>query len=474
MEQIIYLLSGLFFGGLFVWIVLARAINRRDLEINSLQQQDEFFQNALASKDLDISSLKKETELLVHKRLENENALSSLEANLTNAQERVHELIESKRSLEGEYKETLEKNSYLAEENAVLRTDLQKSAEASQEKLELLEESKEILKKEFENISNKIYDEKSKKFVQQSHLGLENLLKPFREDIKKFEKRVEDSYNQEAKERFSLAKEIASLSELNKRISEDAINLTNALKGQVKTQGNWGEMILERILEESGLRKDHEYKLQETLKSDEGKTFRPDVVVFLPDDKQIIIDSKVSLNAYERFTKSEGETREKELKNHLNSLNTHLKELGSKNYDNLEGVTSLDFVLMFVPIEGAFLTALEYDNDFFIKAFNQKILVVSPSTLTVTLKTVENIWKYEHQNKNALAIAESAGKMLDKFSDFVSDLDKVEKSLDTTKKSLTEAKNKLHEGRGNLVKRANDLKELGVKSSKYQKQIEHS
>lgn len=471
MESLLFLLLGLLIGGLGVWSILGRLIARKDLEITSLKQQDEFFQNALASKDLDIVTLRKEKEELISNKIDSESALSSLNVSLEKTNERVVELIETKDFLEKQRDALQNRLTSITSENASLHTTIEKDRESHNEKLEILENAGEVLKKEFENISNKIYDEKSKKFTEQSSLGLENLLKPFREDIKKFEKRVEDSYNQEAKERFSLANEIKNLSDLNKRISEDALNLTNALKGQVKTQGNWGEMILEKILEESGLRKDHEYRVQETLKNDEGKIYRPDVIVFLPDDKQIIIDSKVSLTAYEKFTKLEGEEKERALKDHILSLNSHLKELSGKSYENLETITSLDFVLMFVPIEGAFLVALENDNDFFTRAFSEKILIVSPSTLTVTLKTIENIWKYEHQNKNAIKIAESAGKMLDKFSDFVGDLEKVERNIDTTKKSISDARGKLNMGTGNLVKRANDLLELGVKSSKYQNKL---
>lgn len=416
---------GVLIGVLAIWLFALRVLTRKDLSLNSAMQEKEFLQKLLQEKDQENLNLK-------------------------------HQMQDLRQDL-----------SHALSQNEGLKVSLEKEQAHANEKLALLNNSQDLLKKEFENISNKIFEEKSKL----AGLSLQEILKPFKENIASFEQKVQDVYVKEAKERFSLATEVKNLSELNKQISQDAANLTNALKGEAKVQGNWGEMILERILEQSGLRKNSEYFVQESLRSDSGDLYRPDVIVMLPDNKQVVIDSKVSLKAYEElFSANTDEEKQRLLKAHVESLNRHLKSLSLKNYDNLEGIVSLDFVLMFVPIEGAFLIALENDNEFFQKAFEQKILVVSPSTLIVTLKTIKNVWKYEHQNKNAIEIAQRAGKMLDKFSDMIGDLDRAFLSLETTKKHLNSAKNKLSDGNGNLIKKSQELLDLGVKSTK----IEHN
>jgi DNA recombination protein RmuC len=355
----------------------------------------------------------------------------------------------------------------LERENSRLATQLNEEVRRSHESLQVLNDAKKELKLQFENIANQIFEEKTKTFREQSKANLDTILTPFKERILDFEKKVSEVYTTEGKERHSLLKEVQRLQELNQKIGEDAENLTKALKGDSKAQGSWGEIILERILEESGLRKGIEYNSQGGFRDAEGKLLKPDVVVHLPEEKDIVIDSKVSLVAYEKYVRAENdEQRDRAVKEHLISINAHLKGLESKKYDELPGVKSLDFVLMFVPIESAFMLAIEKDAEIFRKAFDKSIMIVSPSTLLVTLRTIQNIWRYEHQNKNAMEIAEKAGALYDKFVGFVSDLERIGDQLDNTRKAYEGAHNKLISGKGNLVARAQNLIELGVKSRK--------
>jgi DNA recombination protein RmuC len=278
---------------------------------------------------------------------------------------------------------------------------------------------------------------------------------------------VEDVYDKESKDRVSLLNEIIHLKTLNERISEDAVNLTNALKGQSKTRGSWGEMILERVLEESGLQKGREYEVQTMYASEEGQRRHPDVIVHLPEGKDIVIDSKVSLTAYEKYcTAGTEETRDKRLKEHIISIRTHIKSLSEKRYEDLEGIRTLDFVLMFLPIEGAFWTAIESEQGLFNEAFDKNIMLVSPSTLLATLRIINNIWRYEDQNKNALIIAKKAGDLYDKFVGFIEALDDVGQKIDKARESYQTARNRLTDGRGNLIKRSEELRQLGVKAQK--------
>ncbi len=355
----------------------------------------------------------------------------------------------------------------LERDNSRLATELREEARRSEESLQVLNDTKKELQLQFENLANQIFEEKTKSFADQSKANLDTILTPFKERIIDFEKKVSEVYATEGKERHSLLKEVQRLQELNQKIGEDAENLTKALKGDSKTQGSWGEIILERILEESGLRKGLEYDSQGGFRDVDGRLLKPDVVVHLPEEKDIVIDSKVSLVAYEKYVRAESdEQRERAVKEHLLSINTHLKGLESKKYDELPGVKSLDFVLMFVPIESAFMLAIEKDGEIFRKAFDKSIMIVSPSTLLVTLRTIQNIWRYEHQNKNALEIAEKAGALYDKFVGFVADLEKIGDQIDNTRKAYEGAHNKLSSGKGNLVARAQNLIDLGVKSRK--------
>ncbi len=323
--------------------------------------------------------------------------------------------------------------------------------------------TKDELKKEFENLANKIFEDNK----QKSNNNLDLMLKPFKEQLQSFGNRVNEIHTEQTKESSTLLNEIKTLKELNSQISSDAINLTNALKGQNKTQGDWGEMILSKILEQTGLREGKEYSVQGSFTSEDGKRLRPDVILHLPENKDIIIDSKVSLISYlnyvEAVTDDDKAVATKEL---IKSLKTHIKDLSGKRYEDITQVNTLDFVLLFIPIEGAFMLAVANDNELFKLAFENNIMLVSPSTLFVTLRTIENIWRYEHQNENAQLISKKAGDLYDKFAGFVKDIEDIGTNITRTQKAYDGAMNKLSSGSGNILKRAEEFKELGVKTKK--------
>lgn len=330
-----------------------------------------------------------------------------------------------------------------------------------------MEQLNQRFKTEFENLAAKILEEKSQKFREQNKLSLDTILNPLKEKIKDFEDKVQKVYDTEAAERNMLKGEIKQLMSLNQLMHQDAQNLTKALKGDSKTQGNWGEFILESILEKSGLVKDREYQAQASVSTEDGRRFQPDILINLPDGKCLVIDSKVSLVAYERYVSSDDDmVKAVSLKEHIQSLRSHIKGLSDKNYQNLYAARSLDFVLLFVPIESAFALSVQNDAQLFNDAFERNIVIVSPSTLLATLRTVANIWRQESQNKNAIDIANKAGDMYDKFVGFVDDLIGLGNKMRDSQKAYEAAMNKLHQGTGNLVKRSEDLKKLGAKATK--------
>jgi DNA recombination protein RmuC len=335
------------------------------------------------------------------------------------------------------------------------------------EKLSLLDNAEAKLNTQFENLANKIFEQKSEKFTKTSQTGINQILSPLKQQIDDFKRQITDQYTREGQERASLKTEILGLKELNKQITEEAAALTNALKGDNKQQGNWGELVLDRILSESGLRRGHEYEVQKNVTNEDGKRYQPDVVVHLPNNKDIVIDSKVSLVAHEKAvnaaTKDE---RLRAMREHVNSLKGHIKGLSLKDYQNLSGVTSLDYILMFIPIESAFINAVEHAPELIKLALDNQIMLVSPTNLLVALRTINNIWQYEYQNQNAKVIADKASKMYDKFANFVNDMEKIGKNMDTLRTSYDGAMNKLSSGRGNLIKQAEDFKALGVSTTK--------
>lgn len=332
---------------------------------------------------------------------------------------------------------------------------------------EKLLEQKQTLSREFELLANKILEDKSQRFTEQNKNNLDILLNPLKEKIKAFEEKVDLAYKAEAAERNSLRGEIKNLVEMNKKISDDANHLAAALKGDTKQQGDWGELVLEKILESSGLEKDREYKLQLTTENAEGERIRPDAVIYLPDDKHLIIDSKVSLKAYSDFSNETDETtRNQALLMHISSVRNHIKNLGDKYYQTARGLQTPDFILMFLPIESSFSAAVKADNELFNYAWDRRIVIVSPTTLLATLRTIASIWKQERQTRNALQIAEEGGRMYDKLVAFMEDLVKVGKKIDDSKTEYVTAMNKLFDGSGNLIRRAEKMKELGAKVTK--------
>lgn len=340
-----------------------------------------------------------------------------------------------------------------------------------QEKLESQKKEMENLQQkfttEFENIASKILKQNTEEFSVAHQKSLTELLSPLKDKIQTFEKKVEDTYEKGLKDQTDLKAELKKLHDLNLKISDEANNLTKALKGDVKKQGNWGEMILESILERSGLSEGREYRKQESITAENGQRVQPDVVIHLPDQKHIIVDSKVSLVAYERMVNADSEKeRLNNLKEHLQSVRSHIKILSEKHYQNAQGLNSPDFVLLFIPIESSFSIAVQEDNDLFSYAWDNKVVIVSPSTLLATLRTIASIWQQENQTRNALEIARQSGALYDKFVAFVADMEAIGKSIDNTRKTYDSALNKLYSGSGNLVRRAENIRKLGAKTTK--------
>jgi DNA recombination protein RmuC len=439
--------AGLIFGGIIAGLwVRARlsAVRQRSLESELSQIR--------ASHTVLQNDLRQESAALARAR-EKGLQLEKAEAEMVRKEERILGLQE-------------EVARYRSR-NAELKAFLDEERKQADEKIALLNEARDQLKNQFQNLAQQIFDEKGRVFTEQNKSSIENLINPLRDQIGDFKKRVEDVYDKESRDRAALQTEIHHLKELNQRISKEALNLTRALKGDSKARGNWGEVVLERVLEASGLQKGREYDVQVSLKDAAGKRYQPDVIVRLPQGKDVVVDAKVSLKDYEAYYAAEEPAkREAALKSHIESLRTHIRSLASKSYEGLEGVRSLDFVLMFVPVEAAFLAAVERDRDLFVEAFEKNIMVVSPSTLLVTLRTIENIWRNEYQNRYAIEIAKKAGALYDKFVGFVEALKEVGEQLDRAGAAHRLATERLVSGRGNLIRRTDELKALGVKAGK--------
>jgi DNA recombination protein RmuC len=351
--------------------------------------------------------------------------------------------------------------------NGVLEQRLVGQQNQYEAQLKLLQDAKQTLGQEFENLANRIFEDKQAKFSLQNKEALEVTLSPLRRDIGDFRKQVENAYDKENADRNKLAGQISELQKQTLQISADAVSLANALRGDNKAQGNWGEFVLEKLLEDSGLTNGREYDTQVALKDDNGKRRNPDVIVHLPEGRDIVIDAKVSLVDYERYFHAEDEeTKAQCLRQHLSSLRAHVKGLSGKDYESLEGVNSLDFVLIFVPVEAAFMVALDHDPEMMRDAYDRGIILVSPSTLMVTLRTIKNLWRYADQNRNAQLIADKAGALYDQFVLYVEALDDVGKHLDKSKDAWDTARKRLTGGRGNLVRRTEELKKLGAKTKK--------
>lgn len=358
-------------------------------------------------------------------------------------------------------------NLDLEKQISALNARLETERRQTHEKIALLQETRERLTTEFKLLSENIFEEKGRAFSDLNRIQMDGVLNPLRQQLGDFRKRVEDVYDNESRDRAALRNEITHLRTLNERIGKDAINLTQALKGDVKALGNWGEVVLERILESSGLKKGREYDIQIRLSGSGGERYQPDVIVRLPEGKDVIVDAKVSLKAYERYcTTTDIALRMAAIKAHLMSLRNHVKGLAEKHYEDLEGIRTLDFVLMFIPVEGAFIAALEHDRQIFNDAFGKNVVLVSPSTLLVTLRTIHHLWRLADQNENAAVIARQAGALYDKFIGFIESLEEIGAHLDRAKDAYHTATERLSTGRGNLVRRAEKLRILGVKVNK--------
>ncbi|MFK7114765.1 DNA recombination protein RmuC [Flavobacterium oreochromis] len=345
--------------------------------------------------------------------------------------------------------------------------DFDNLLDRNKEQKQEVEQLQEKFTKEFENLANKILEEKSNKFAEQNKENLKTILSPLQDKIQLFEKKVEDTHKESIDYHAALRQQIIGLREMNAQMSKETLNLTKALKGDSKMQGNWGELVLERVLEKSGLEKGREYEVQQSFTNDEGQRLQPDVVINLPDGKKMIVDSKVTLTAYERYVNEEDDNlKEQYLKEHVASLKRHVDQLGEKNYHDLYKIESPDFVLLFVPIEPAFALALQEDTTLYNKAFERNIVIVTPSTLLATLRTIDSMWTNQKQQENAYEIARQAGALYDKFEGFVQDLIKIGKRMDEAKNEYSGAMNKLIEGKGNLITSVEKLKKMGAKAKK--------
>lgn len=378
--------------------------------------------------------------------------------------EHVQQLLEQR---DGElsvmHQQLNDKHSHIAE----LTTRLEEQRQQADEKLQLLNDARTTLSQQFKSLAQEIFDEKGRRLSEQSGEQLHQVLNPFREQLHDFKKKVDDVYINDVRERASLKQEIDSLHKLNLQMNREAVNLTRALKGDNKVQGNWGELVLERVLEQSGLRSGLEYDAQGAFRDTDDRLLKPDVIVHLPENKDVVIDSKVSLRAFERYcNENDAERQAQALQDHVLAVRQHITTLSDKDYTSLKGVRSLDFVLMFMPIEAAFMVAFQADDALFNHAFERRIVVVSPTTLLATLRTIENIWRYERQNQNTQVIAERAGAIYDKLRGFVEDMEKLGVQLATIDTTYAAAMTKLTQGRGNLISQANRFVDLGVKVRK--------
>ena len=486
------LMTVAFAGGVFV---LSRQAKARLEDINglnqSLQDQLNSKQNQLDTTQLALSeaataqALAQAAEQALKTQLEQQQGL------LNTGEEKLESARNELAAIQGQLKHTqatltereldakklIEKESTIEQLNlqiSDLKTRLnqeqverQKDQENLEEKLQLLQTNKAQLSQEFENLSNKIFEEKNKQFKQSSQEGLNSLLNPFKDQLEGLRKKVDDVYVAETKDRIALKEQITSLHDLNKQITEEAASLARALRGEKKTQGNWGELVLETVLEKSGLRQGEEYVREKSITDEDGERYRPDVIINLPEEKHIVVDAKVSLNAYNDYVNAESEAdRISFLKQHIDAVRMHIKTLADKAYAKLPGVNSPDFVFLFMPIEPAFMVAFEHDDKLFNDAFEQRIVVVTPTTLLASLRTVSSLWSIERQNKNAKQLAEQAGRVHDKLVGFVEDMEKVGKQLGTVQGTYDNAWSKLKEGRGNLISQAHKFKDLGVRVKK--------
>lgn len=424
--------------------VLAQLPHYRDVEKELLQSNES------------INMLQSQIQTLHIDLVRQQEAKNHLELELNRAEKSNLELTELRSQL-------MSKQSQVA----TLSTRLEEQKQQSDDKIQILNDAKSSLSEHFKGLAHEIFDEKGRRFSERNSQELQHILNPFRNQLDDFKQKVDDVYVNDVRDRSSLKQEINSLRQLNIEMNREAVNLTRALKGDNKTQGNWGELVLQRVLEQSGLRAGVEYDAQGAFRDGDNRLLKPDVIVHLPEGKDVIIDSKVSLVAYERYCNEDDSTLQQQaLQQHVLAVRQHITTLSEKDYSSIVGVKSLDFVLLFMPIEPAFMVAFQADDSLFNHAFDRRIVVVTPTTLLATLRTIENIWRYERQNNNAQVIAERAGAIYDKLRGFVDDMEKLGVQLSTIDSTYAAAMTKLTQGRGNLISQANRFVELGVKVRK--------
>lgn len=469
------LVIGLMLGALLVYWLLGRRLDQSILA--KTYELDTALQQARHSSELRETGLQLEStqlkqhvvELKSHLQ-ERQQQLQVLQQSLGDARQEAAGLREKTRHFESLQQQSLHKDELLTqlEKNTTeLQTRLEQERKNFAEQLALLQNAKADLAREFENLANKIFENKQQQFSANSKTLLDNTLDPLKLQLNEFRKKVEDVYEKENAERNRLAGQVQELQKQAQKIGEDAVNLAQALKGNTKAQGNWGEVVLERLLEESGLQKGREYDTQVNFTGNDGSRLMPDVIIHLPENKDIVIDAKCSLVDYEKYCSSDDEFERKQyLAAHINSLRSHIKGLSIKNYEKIEGIKALDFVFIFIPIEAAFMLALQHEPALYREAYDRHIVLVSPTTLLATLRTVENIWRYEKQNKNAERIAKDAGALHDQFVLLLESLDAIGNAINKTQEAYTKARERLHSGRGNLVKRVDDIRRLGAKTKK--------
>lgn len=462
-------LLGAFGGALLTFFLRQSRITALLQEQRRLQDEAQVRAVATAREQSRQQQLEQELrELATLKSLPAELAAAQarLTAHLTTQQEQERQAAQRQQQTEEERRrlemQVRERDTRLAE----LETRLLAEREQLEARMGFIKEQEQSLRLQFEQLATRIFEEKSQKFTEQNRTGLDTLLSPLREQLKDFREKVETTYGNEARERFALKEQLTRLESLNRQISDDASNLTKALKGDKKLQGNWGEVILSRVLEESGLREGHEYVTQFSVTDEDGQRRLPDVIVRLPENRDIVIDAKVSLVDYEKYCASDDEAeRERALKAHTNALRNHIKLLSEKRYEDLPGLRTLDFVFLFMPVEAAFMLAVEHDPALFREAFDKKIIIVSPTTLLATLRTVESIWRYERQNRNAEKIAKEAGLLHDKFATLLEHLEALGKTLERSQEQYRKTVSSLS-GHGGLVGKVDSLKRLGAKAKK--------
>ncbi|WP_298903503.1 DNA recombination protein RmuC [uncultured Psychroserpens sp.] len=399
-------------------------------------------------------------------KLKSKSDQSTLEERQHQMTSTIEDLKQNVSKLENTRDEIRREKEFLNTELARKNTEYENLQQQNLKRDEEIEERQEQLRKDFELLATKILDEKSEKFTLQNKENIKNILNPLQEKIQVFEKKVEDTQKESISMHSALKEQLLGLKDLNQQMTKEATNLTKALKGDSKMQGNWGELVLERVLEKSGLEKDREYFVQQSFTLPDGTRVLPDVVLHLPDNKKMIVDSKVSLTDYERYVNADDDDRNFHLKAHINSIKKHVDQLSDKNYQDLYDIESPDFVLLFIPIEPAFAVAINEDSSLYNKAFEKNIVIVTPSTLLATLRTIDTMWNNEKQQRNAIEIARQAGALYDKFEGLVKDLTGVGKKIDDAKRDYSSAMNKLVEGRGNLITSVEKLKKMGAKAKK--------